>query len=222
MEAAIDLVEKLLNPKAVDAVVDAVIAANKPALIVVPHPEYDPHEPSGDPLKITNALPFAMAARLAAELDCEIDEEIVEVARPGRTKLTKFPRFIWQPRFEGAVRRDRSYILVDDNCTLGGTFAMLRNHVVANGGTVAAVTALSNSDGVDCPFPVAPETLDVLMSLYTSDVSTFWNEEIGHEISSLTQGEGHFLWSWGKERGTGHPLLQQLRDRVAKAKGQGR
>jgi hypothetical protein len=222
MAAAVDLVEQFLKPAKIDEIAKAVVRANMPARIVVPHPEYDPYDPGADPLKITNALPFAIAARLAGELDCEVDEEIVEVARPGRTKLTRFPRFIWQPAFQGAVRPDRAYILADDNCTLGGTFAMLRHHIVSHGGTVAAATTLSNGDGQDCRFPVAQQTVAVLVSQYGSDVSAYWKQEIGHDIQCLTHGEAAFLHEWGEERGAGTGLFQLLRDRVAKAKGQGR
>lgn len=221
-EAAADLVKSLINPSVIDRLIDAVLAANLPPLIIIPHPEYDPHEPPDDPLKITNALPFAMAAYIAAELGCDIDSEIIEVARPGRTKLTRFPRFLWQPRFEGAVCRDRAYILADDNCSLGGTFAMLRSHIVANGGTVIGVTALSNTNGADCRFPIAKSTFSVLLSAYGTGIANLWKEEIGHDIQSLTEGEALFLADWGEAGGHPDSLLRRLRDRVAKARSQAR
>lgn len=222
LQAAADIVDELISPATVDRIIDQLIKTNLPPLIVVPHPEYDPDE-GGHEGQITNALPFAIANYLAAELDCETDAEIIEVARPGRTKLRIFERFLWQPRFEGSVRLDRAYILVDDTCTLGGTFAALRSHIVGNGGTVIALTALSRGDGTHARFPIASRTRDVLLSIYGPEFSTLWTEEIGHDEKSLTEGEGSFLEGWGKEKGSRDPatLLRALRDRLAETAGKG-
>lgn len=217
-DAAADLVEKWVSKRAIDKIIDCVIAANKPPVIAIPHPEFDPLEPAGDPLSPTNALPFAFAAYLAAELGGSIETEIVEVARPGRTRLGRFPRFLWQPSFNGTVRQDCAYVLADDNCTAGGTFAALRSHIAANGGTVAAVTALSNGSGKDCPLPIAETTVDVLLSTYSAGITSLWIEEVGHEIKCLTELEGAFLADWGRGPGTRGPEpLQRLRDRLADA-----
>ncbi|SFZ86669.1 hypothetical protein SAMN02983003_3863 [Devosia enhydra] len=222
--AAAEIVGELISDAIIDRVIDALITTNMPPLIVVPHPEYDPDEPKSSPLPITNALPFAIAGRLAAELDCEIDKEIIEVARPGRTALNRFQRFLWQPRFQGAVRSDRAYILADDTCTLGGTFAALRHHIVEQGGTVIAVTALSLGNGDCVPFPIADRTKGVLLSKYGPELSTLWREEIGHDEQSLTEGEGAFLVDWAEKEHPGRDqsaLLQRLRDRLAQAAGNG-
>jgi hypothetical protein len=220
--AAAEIVAALINPKMVDRLIDELIRVNKPPIIVVPHPEYDPDEPTDPTKKITNALPFALGGYLARELGCDFDNEIIEVARPGRTTLTKFPRFLWQPRFEGSVHHDRAYIIADDVCTFGGTFAALRGHIVSNGGTVLSVTALSKGNGRCVPFPIAPATRDVLLSTYGPEFSTLWKEEIGHDEHSLTEGEGAFLAHWGQSTAAGRDQksrLQSLRDRLAEAAG---
>lgn len=218
-EAAAEIVAWLASAAMVDRIVDAVMGANKPVKIVVPHPEFDPDEQADATRGITNALPFAFAAFLAAELGCEIDTDIIEVARPGRTSLNRFERFLWQPRFEGAVSSEHAYIIADDVCTLGGTFAALRSYIVAHGGTVIAVTALSLANGKCVPFAIAENTRNVLLSLYGTEFSTLWKEEIGHDEQSLTEGEGHFLVEWGEKELSGDPAsnLQSLRDRLAKA-----
>lgn len=220
--AAADLVESLVDAGIVDVVVDAVIASGRPVRVIFPHPEFDPDEKSPDHMVVTNAIPFAFAAWMAAELGGAIEENIIECARPGRTRLNRFQRFAWQPRFTGEVDPDVAYILVDDNCTLGGTLAMLRTHIVGNGGTVVAVCALSTPNGRDCRFSIADRTIDVLLSEYTAQISPIWIEEIGHDITCLTESEGSFVAEWGRERGgKGTSLLQQLRDRLAKAKAKG-
>ena len=221
--AAAELVEAYINRAVVEEMVDAVLAVNRPARVVFPFPEFDADEPAKEPMNVTNAIPFAVAAFIAEELGGTIETEIVECARPGRTKLNRFQRFAWQPRFSGAVDPDVAYILVDDNCTLGGTLAMLRTHIVGNGGTVAYVTALSTPDGRDCRFSIADATVNMLISRYTSQISPFWIEEIGHDITCLTESEGQFVAGWDPERkGDAASLLQRLRDRIAKAKAKGK
>lgn len=125
--SAADIVAGCVKSEIIDLVIDALLEANKPALVVCPHPEFD-EDGECDLTAPTppNALPFAFANLIARELGCEVATNIIEVARPSRTKLNAFPRFLWQPRFEGDVRTDRAYILVDDVCTLGGTWSAPR------------------------------------------------------------------------------------------------
>lgn len=223
-QAAAELVDSAIRPAAVDAIIDALLIVNKPAVIVVPHPEFNALDPSGkDALSITNAIPFAFAAYLAQELGGSIDTEIIEVARPGRTRLGNFPRFLWQPCFDGAVRQDCAYIIADDNCTLGGTIAALRSHIVRSGGTVAAVTSLSTNHGLDFRLPIAPSTVDVLLSVYSEEISALWIEEIGHDVPCLTEPEGVFLAKWGQDPASGArpgaSAIRRLRDRLSAAAG---
>src|SRR5690606_25083940 len=90
-------------------------------------------------------------------------------------------------------------IIADDNCTLGGTIAALRSHIVRNGGTVVGVTTLSTTQGANFRLPVAPDTLDMLLSTFSGEISGLWKEEIGHEIQCLTEPEGLFLAGWGRD-----------------------
>lgn len=222
-EAAADLVDELASAEIANVLADAVIAANKPCRVVFPHPEFDSDEPQSAAGVITNAIPFAFAAYIADLVGGSIETDIIECARPGRTKLKKFQRFLWQPRFTGTVDTDVSYILVDDNCTLGGTLAMLRTHIVGNGGTIVGVCALSTPQGKHCRFGIADPTVNVLISQYGREISPLWIEEIGHDITCLTEGEGSFVANWN-ERGQGsrETLLQRLRDRLDKAKAKGK
>jgi hypothetical protein len=222
MDAAMEIVAEVSQPQVIDAIVDRLLEANTPPVICAPHPEYD----SGAPVDVaatlpSNAIPFAIAATLAEEFGCDIDEEIFEVARPGRSKLGLFQRFLWQPKFEGPVRRDRAYILVDDVCTTGGTFAALRSHIVAQGGTALAAMALSHNDGPHRPFPLSPATYRGLQRLYGSDLEALWIREIGHDPQCLTEIEGRALLAWGNDNcrdlRPGSEAVLRLGNRLAKA-----
>lgn len=223
-EAADKLVEAWVSDAAIERIVDRVLGCGREVRIITPHPEFDSADPSGDPLAVTNAIPFAFQAFLAAELGCEIEHDVVEEARPGRTSLSKFQRFLWQPRFSGAVHADCAYIVADDVCTTAGTLAALRSHIMSGGGTVIAVTALACQSGKDIPFPIADVTRASLFERYGAELGNLWIEEIGHGIECLTEFEGSYLAEAippGKGDSGPRSLFQRLGDRLAQTKGKG-
>lgn len=223
MVAAVDIVENNVNDQALDRVVDALITTDKPACIVYPNPEYDAGNTVSATSPPTNAIPAAFAAYIASQLGGEVDQDICQIARPGRTKLTIIQRFLWQPSFAGPVRKDVAYVLTDDVCSKGGTLAALRHHIVSNGGTVVAVTTLANTDGCHVPFPIAPDTYRVLNGAYGPELDVLFLEEVGHATRCLTELEGQGLALWHQQNclGSGITPIQRLRDRFAKAKEKG-
>jgi hypothetical protein len=223
LQAAVELVDELVRDDIVEELVTAMIAADRPCRIVFPHPEFDSDDPVDTSKPITNAIPFAFASHLATILGGEIETNIIECARPGRTKLSKFARFVWQPAFDGEIDKDCAYIIVDDNCTLGGTFAMLNSYIAENGGTVIAICALTTPQGKSCRFGIADSTRDVLIMTYGEGISPLWIQEIGHDIRCLTENEGSFLADWqGRSPGDKERSFVALRDRLSQAKTQGK
>lgn len=220
LNAAFEIVDELLSDAAIDRIIDDLERFPKPPRILMPHPEWDAGVPEAGAPKPTNALPFAYANVLAEVLGGEVETEIIQIARPGRTKLKDFQRFIWQPKFDGPVRHDCAYILVDDVCHFGGTLAALRSHIVASGGTVVSATALACNDGKDREFPIADRTLRMLKLNIKEALDEIWREEIGHDTTCLTEPEGSFLLQWrtGQPSGSGDALLQRVREELATAR----
>ena len=228
-EAAGRLVTGLMKraDTAVDRLIDQLtpfIRRGVPLACVVPHPSFDDEDGSRPDVANSelprNAIPLAFAAHLAALLGCEVDGDILEKERVGRTKLTKLERFLWQPSFTGPVRTDVAYVVADDVLTLGGTIAALRSYIVANGGTVASCITLAHHTGKQQNLALRTETWDVLVSLYGADVHRFWKEEVGHGANCLTEAEGQFLVDWAREtrnRRRGLSLLQCLRACLSEA-----
>lgn len=225
-ESATKLVDIIWKQDVEDALVNLVLEGGIAPIIVFPHPGFDDDDAidhdAGNRIHSRNALPFAYAARLRIALTAHDNVTIKQAARVGRTKLSRFPRFVYQPSFVGDVSRDRPYILVDDTLTLGGTLAMLRSYIVGQGGTVIAVTALAHSLGKDIEFAQRAVTNDSLVSMYGSDLTPLWKGEIGHDHDRLTDAEGRFLLEWGKDRSldlsSREPLVQQLRARLDRAR----
>lgn len=223
-DAAALLVKRLFNDEAEDKLVDAIMAAGSPPIIVAPYPAFDDEDgdgyraPSRGP---QNMIPFTFASYLAERFGCDHDDQIVQAARVGRSKLGPFPRFLWQPRFVGAVKA-RPYILADDVFTMGGTLAALRNHIVEGGGTVIGVTTLAHKDGFDQPFAIRRETLSQLRGEYDAGLDDLWMEKVGHGPECLSENEGQTLIRFALSAdGSGVARLHALRDRLAEAAAKG-
>lgn len=216
MDAAFQVVERTVSKDAVDSLIARIIAGGCKARIVMPHPDFDDEDDPGASVGLTNALPFAFAKYLKDITGRAIDEEIIQMARVGRTKLNKWQRFLYQPSFGGAIRTDEPYIIIDDVVSTAGTLAALRSYIVRNGGTVLCATALANGVGKNQPFPITQETSSNLAEAFGDGFAPYWCETFGHEASCLTETEGRFLRTWCDEEkskgvGVGKPLLQRLR-----------
>ncbi|WP_407122814.1 phosphoribosyltransferase [Bradyrhizobium sp. STM 3561] len=224
-ESADRIVEAMLSDRVLDRLIDDLtpyMANGVPLICAVPHPPFDDAQGDGADLvgrrKVRNALPLQYMARLSVELGADMDQEIVQKGRVSRTKLKHFPRFLWQPCFDGAVRQDAAYILVDDVLTTGGTLAALRSHIIRNGGKVAAVTTLAHGLGEWRPLALLAATWHELQAHFGVDFNAFWRKEIGHDATCLTEAEGHILLKWRTgEPGPWDTPLQRLRDRLAAA-----
>lgn len=222
LDAADVVVQRSLARSTIDSIVAHVVVSGLNGRIIMPHPAFDDEDgikclSHGD--RPNNAIPFAYANYLSALTGLPVDEEIVQAARVGRTKLGKCARFLYQPTFGGAVRLDQPYIIVDDAVTTAGTMAALRSYIVRNGGTVIFATALASSTGKNRPFAVRPETVQVLTDAYGGGLNPFWVETVGHEVQCLTEVEGLTLGEYSDaEQKEGCPrgdaLLQRLRARI--------
>jgi hypothetical protein len=226
-DAAQALVSRIVNDRVVDRLIDDATPfyeKNIPLLFITPHPPFNDDNGVGAQLEkrqnLRNALPHQYAAHLSEQLGGEIDTEIVQHARVGRTKLNKMQRILWQPSYIGAVRHDAAYILVDDVATTGCTLAALRSHIVGNGGTVCSITALAHGSGSWQPLALVSETWQKLETRFGKGLHPFWEREIGHAPEHLTEAEGRFLLKWAQGHSEiGDSLIQRLRDCLLETAG---
>jgi hypothetical protein len=230
MKCAYEIIDRCINEEVISIMARFISTkVDSQPILVFPHPSFDDEDGIDGQKPIgalpNNALPFAFAEFLAIKLGCQVNETIIESARPGRSKLTMWMRFLCQPSFEGAVEPNRPYILLDDVITTGGTFAALRNYIVRSGGTVAGTTALAHKNGVHQKFAIADQTLDVLRSHYGDGLEPYWTGTFGHGASLLTEAEADFLafharTEWSSSPG-GPRVLQDLRERINRAAATG-
>lgn len=226
LAAAEEVVRKSVSEKVTDEIVDSVIAGGLDCRIIVPHPSFD--DADGDRLlsadqHVRNAIPIAYANYLARLLGVVVDEEIIQVARVGRTDLTRWPRYLYQPSFGGVVRRGQPYLIADDVISTCGTMAALRSYIVRNGGMVICTTAIANFLGHNQPFTPSEQILNQLRTNFGPGLNRLWTETIGHDIGCLTHAEAEHLLEWSNEQvqsegcRRGDPLLQRLRNRLDQA-----
>lgn len=140
-----------------------------------------------------NAIPQAMADVLGKVLDLEVATGIVQSEKVGRTAQDGFGRLTNQPSFEGPVRTDLPYILLDDTLTQGGTLANLKGYIEDHGGKVIGASALTGKR-YSARIALAADTLEKLRDHFEgTDLENWWNEQHGYGFDRLTESEANYL-----------------------------
>ena len=156
-----------------------------------------------------NAIPSAMADILGKVLGIEVDLDIMQSAKVGRTAQDGFGRLANQPGFDGPVRNDKPYLIMDDTLTQGGTLANLKGYIENRGGEVLAATALTGKQ-YSAKIAIDSSTLEQLRDQYDgTGLEAWWHNRFGYGFDSLTESEGRYLLR-AKD-------ADKVRDRVAAA-----
>lgn len=140
-----------------------------------------------------NAIPRAMADVLAKLLGLDVDLDIVQAAKVGRTAQDGFGRLANQPSFDGPVRTDKPYLIMDDTLTQGGTLANLKGYIEHRGGEVLAATALTGKH-YSTKIAIDSSTLEQLREQYDgTGLEAWWQNRFGYDFDSLTESEARYL-----------------------------
>lgn len=138
-----------------------------------------------------NAIPSAAAAHLAKRLDLAVAQGIHKKAGIKRTQMDGLDRVFKNPEFTGDVKKGARYILLDDTLTQGGTFAALANHIESNGGSVAAVVALTGKN-YSSELNLSDDTLSKLRA-QLGDAEPKFQQATGRGFDQLTESEARYL-----------------------------
>ena len=177
-DAALTLAIHLLDGAAIETLRSAI--AGGPALLL---------PVIADETTGFNAIPDAMAQVLGHNLGLPvIAGEIVQTNKVGHTRAPAFQRLVTPAMFDGEVQPDAAYVLVDDHVGLGGTLANLRGYLDARGGSVIAITTLTESRDAK-RISLRPETRDVLWQRHGEELDQLWQDHFGHGIDCLTEVE---------------------------------
>ena len=180
--AAHALVETLLSQEETERLAH-LLAGRQPILLPI----------TADEVAGFNAIPDAMAQVLALRLGLSGGAgQINQANKVGHTKADGWHRLVTPAIFSGYVIAGADYVLVDDHVGFGGTLANLRGFIEQNGGTVIAMTTLTETREAR-QIAVRNQTLNMLYEKHGSELADFWNREFGHELDCLTNIEGEYL-----------------------------
>ena len=201
MPAAINLVERLLTDDTVEKIRRR-IRDSKPLVLPVLAVET-----AGN-----NKIPLAMAKVLAKRLNLEVESNIVQSERVGRTGTDANHRLAFNPSFVGEVKTGQAYLIIDDTLLMGGTIASLRGYIENRGGRVVGASVMDAQEGA-VDIAVKPKMLAAIENKHGPSMNQFWQENFGYGIDKLTQSEaGHLRRA---------ASVDEIRDRLAKARHEG-
>ncbi len=180
MPSAAILVKALANVEVISALI-ATHKASRPILL----PVYA-IESAGN-----NPIPQALAHYIAAHAGWNVDNQIVQANRVGRTGRDGYYRLAVQPRFDGKVQVGKPYVLVDDFLGQGATLANLRGHVLTLGGSVVGATALTGKPH-SAMLALQAGTLLKLRSIH-GKLEIWWQDQLGFGFDQCTESEARYL-----------------------------
>lgn len=196
--AALAIAERLVRPETVESIRSMV--GDKPAKIV----PVLAREEAGN-----NKIPLAAAEVLGDRLGLEVEYNIVQAEKVGRTGKGADHRLAMSPPFTGEVERGQPYVLVDDSLSMGGTIASLRGYIENRGGQVLGAAVMTAHPGA-VNLPVQEKMLADIEKKHGQAMNDYWKEEFGHGINQLTQGEaGHLRKA---------PSVDAIRNRITAAR----
>jgi hypothetical protein len=139
-----------------------------------------------------NAIPEALADKLADMLGLDAERAIVQANIVAHTGASGFARLSRQAVFEGNVAPGTAYLLVDDFIGQGGTLANMRGFIEAEGGRVLGATALTGKP-YSAKISLEQDLLHALRTKHGNDLESWWLDRFGHAFDCLTQSEARYL-----------------------------
>lgn len=154
-----------------------------------------------------NAIPLVYAEYISDITGHEVCYDIYQKTKASHTNKNAIERLINRSQFAGDVKPGKTYIIVDDVITQGGTVSELRSYIENAGGKVACVSTLSFSK-FSMVLGIKKETISDIERKFGKDETKRFIKEfgIGKEIEHLTNGEGKYILSFSS--------LDRIRDRI--------
>jgi len=139
-----------------------------------------------------NWIPLMASEVIAHRLGWEVETDIVQSTKVGRTGKGADYRLVHNPAFSGPVSDGKSYVILDDTLSMGGTLASLHGFIANRGGHVLGASAMTAHPGA-LQLPVSNKLLHRIDARHGPGMNALCEEVLGHSLEYLTQGEaGHF------------------------------
>jgi len=139
-----------------------------------------------------NRIPAVFAEVIGERLDLPVYDEIVQINKVGHTGASGYHRLAYPALFDGDVRQNATYLLVDDFIGQGGTLANLKGYIESKGGKVVLATTLT---GKSYSAKLAPstETIHRLRQKHGNELENWWRQTFGYGFDQLTESEARYL-----------------------------
>jgi pyrimidine operon attenuation protein/uracil phosphoribosyltransferase len=146
-----------------------------------------------------NVLPIHYAEKIHKLTGLEVYKGIVQINKAQRTQKTRIERLFQDVMFDGEVKKDYNYIIVDDVVTQGRTIRSLKDYIEQNGGKVVAVTALAPGRSTNMSagqsskqISITKKTIELLKERfgYERFDKALKEFNIANTVEELTESEG--------------------------------
>ena len=203
MEAAARLVRDIMSGKNQQDKIRSIAEKYPDAILVAVHAE----EMAGK-----NKIPGKISHYISEATGLEIITDIVQTNKVGHTGENAWYRLTNRAKFNGDVKPNRKYILIDDVVTGGGTFSELRRFIELNGGEVVDMLSAGAAQ-FSTNIALSEKTrLDIEQQFGVESLQQFLKEEglYGGNHKALTESEARLI--------LGAKTLDRARDRIAAAR----
>ncbi|PID44095.1 MAG: hypothetical protein CSB47_11690 [Proteobacteria bacterium] len=165
-----------------------------------------------------NKIPLAIAKILQKKTGLLTELEVYQVDEVRRSGLSGLERIFATPEFDGENVKGKSFLLIDDTLTQGGTFASLASHITQNGGQVVGALALTGKQ-YSARLNLSSETLSKLRSKY-GDLENDFIQATGYGFEALTNSEARYLANYSPSEKIRDYILEARDEAVRKRDGQ--
>lgn len=154
-----------------------------------------------------NKIPLAIAKVLQVKTGIEVSMDTYQVIKVGRTQLDGLERIFAMPEFDGGEMAGKSFLMIDDTLTQGGTFAALASHIQQNGGKVIGGLALTGKQ-YSAKLTVDSEAIDRIKNKY-GDLENDFVQATGYGFDALTSSEARYLASYKPSKNIRARILEE-------------
>lgn len=138
-----------------------------------------------------NAIPEALATRIAQRLGWAIEDALVQTNVVGHTGADGFSRLARQALFDGPVTQACQYLMVDDFIGQGGTLANFRGYIESRGGNAIGAVVLTGKP-FSARIALSDQQLVALRSKH-GELENWWRDRFGFGFDALTESEARYL-----------------------------
>lgn len=139
-----------------------------------------------------NQIAAVFAGYIAEHFDLRLDWTVLQSNIVNHTKASGWAKLARQAEFVGPVRRNSSYLLVDDFVGQGGTLANFRGHFTRAGARVLGACVLTGKP-YSAKLSPSETNLSLIAAKYGHNLDNLCWDLFGFSADCLTESEARWL-----------------------------